>query len=373
MSRLLIIDDEDVLREELADILRFEGYDVSEANGGAAGIRIASEIIPDLIICDLMMPEIDGFGVLKALHEDESTRSIPFIFLTAKVSRETWRTTMERGADDYLTKPINHNELLRAIEVRLLRRNAMRDDMFNKIEIAKKNLTRLVAHELRTPLISINMVQEIISRKLGNMERGELEDLLSILDSGSRRMSHLVEQMVFLTWLETDTLTPDLIKENGDVIYVWELMTATINQARRFASKQADHPIETDYRDDQAAVLGNLSALRHALAELVSNALNYTAQDLPVYVAQWAVDRQVIITIFNQGAGIPPEKLRHVAQRFTQVDREKNEQQGLGLGYPLAAEIIAVHGGHIQIDSAVEKGTQITIQLPQHLLSATSD
>lgn len=366
MKKLLIIDDEKVLREEIADILRFEGYDVAEADGGEDGIRKATEIMPDLIICDLMMPGIDGYGVLAQLHATDKTRSIPFIFLTAKVSRDTWRETMERGADDYLTKPINHAELLRAIEIRLNRRNALRDDMFTEIEAAKKNLTRLVAHELRTPLISINMVQDIISRKLSTLGRAELEDLLGILDSGSRRMSHLVEQMVFLTWLETHTLTPESIAVEGDVIYIWELMTATINQARRFASRQKDHYIETDYRDEQATIMGNLAALKHALAELVSNALDFSSAASSVHIAQWVVEDTIYITIYNEGDGIPADKLPDVAARYTQVDRDKNEQQGLGLGYPLAAEIVHVHGGSIQIESRVGQGTQVTIQLPHY-------
>jgi two-component system, sensor histidine kinase and response regulator len=367
MARLLIIDDEEALREELADILRFEGYDVDVTSNGRHGVELASSLQPDLIICDLMMPGVDGYGVLQQLQSQPHTRSIPVILLTAQANYETWRKAMEHGADDYITKPINHTELLKAIEVRLVRYALLRTDMTNALESAKKSLTRMVAHELRTPLISINMVQEIISRKLNTINRTELVDLLAIMNAGSRRMSHLVEQMVFLMWPETQTLTAETIADNGDVIRVWELMTATVNQARQFASRQQNHPIETEYHDDQATILGNQAALKHGLAELVANALDFSAPRTPVHIRQWIANQHIVISIFNDGKGIPAGKINQVSQPYLQIDRDKQEQQGLGLGFPLAAQIIAVHGGSVQIGSVVNEGTQVTVQLPRHI------
>jgi len=119
MKRILIIDDHDQIRENIAEILSLGGYETFTAENGKKGVEIALEQLPDLVVCDIMMPELDGFGVLHLLRKNASTEHIPFIFLTAKVERSDFRKGMEMGADDYITKPFDDIELLNAIEIRL--------------------------------------------------------------------------------------------------------------------------------------------------------------------------------------------------------------------------------------------------------------
>src|ERR1700689_5120819 len=119
MRRLLVIDDHDDIRENIAEILTLAGYEVFTASNGKRGVEIALKEKPELIICDIMMPELDGYGVLHLLRKNEATLETPFIFLTAKSEKADFRKGMEMGADDYLTKPFDGIELLTAIEVRL--------------------------------------------------------------------------------------------------------------------------------------------------------------------------------------------------------------------------------------------------------------
>ncbi len=116
---ILIIEDNDDIRESTAEILEFSGYEVMQAGNGKAGVEMAGSHRPDLILCDIMMPELDGYGVLYLLSKNPDTDSIPFIFLTARAERVDFRKGMEMGADDYLTKPFDDIELLNAIEGRL--------------------------------------------------------------------------------------------------------------------------------------------------------------------------------------------------------------------------------------------------------------
>jgi DNA-binding response OmpR family regulator len=116
---ILIIDDQHDIRENIAEILSLAGYRTSTAENGKKGVEIALKDQPDLIVCDIMMPELDGYGVLHLLRKNTSTESIPFIFLTAKTERPDFRKGMEMGADDYITKPFDDIELLNAIEIRL--------------------------------------------------------------------------------------------------------------------------------------------------------------------------------------------------------------------------------------------------------------
>ncbi len=128
MKRILIIEDDTTMRENTAEILGLANYEVHTAPNGKAGSLIAKELKPDLIICDIMMPELDGWGVLHILSKDPKTSSIPFIFLTAKAEKSEIRKGMELGADDYLTKPFEETELLSAIEVRLRKKELLKNE-----------------------------------------------------------------------------------------------------------------------------------------------------------------------------------------------------------------------------------------------------
>src|SRR6478609_1833847 len=119
MKSILVIEDNKDLRENTAEILDLAGYKTFTAENGKKGVDIAVKEKPDVIICDIMMPELDGYGVLHLLRKNPDTQAIPFIFLTAKTERSDFRKGMEMGADDYITKPFEDIELLSAVETRL--------------------------------------------------------------------------------------------------------------------------------------------------------------------------------------------------------------------------------------------------------------
>ena len=121
MPNILLIEDQPQMRENVALILELNGFEVASAADGRQGVALAGANRPDLILCDVMMPELDGYGVLHLLRKDETMRAIPFIFLTAKGEKQEQRTGMNLGADDYLTKPCSEADLLSAIQVRLRR------------------------------------------------------------------------------------------------------------------------------------------------------------------------------------------------------------------------------------------------------------
>ncbi|MDX1315347.1 MAG: response regulator, partial [Eudoraea sp.] len=127
MKKVLLVEDDTVLRESTAELLELSNYQVFTAPNGISGVQVALEEKPDVIVCDIMMPEMDGYAVLKALSENDSTRTIPFIFLSAKTERSDVRKGMELGADDYLTKPFEEAELIGAIESRIAKMAILKD------------------------------------------------------------------------------------------------------------------------------------------------------------------------------------------------------------------------------------------------------
>lgn len=134
MKYILVIEDNQDVRENIADILELEGFKVATAENGRIGVELASQLFPDVIICDIMMPELDGYEVLEELNKNTQTSSIPFIFLTAKTEKTDLRKGMNLGADDYLTKPFTDKELLEAIESRVKKHDFLKKQFSRSID-----------------------------------------------------------------------------------------------------------------------------------------------------------------------------------------------------------------------------------------------
>ncbi len=134
MKKILLIEDNDEVRENTAEILELSNYEVIVAANGKIGVEKALEYLPDLIICDIMMPVLDGYGVLHAVHKNDSLKNIPFIFLTAKTERSDFRKGMELGADDYITKPFTGTELLNAVDGRIRKIDLLKQELLPGME-----------------------------------------------------------------------------------------------------------------------------------------------------------------------------------------------------------------------------------------------
>lgn len=158
MTKILVIEDEESVRENLLDLLEAENFETITAANGKIGINLARSVVPDLILCDMMMPEIDGYGVLTAVRQEPLTATIPFIFLTAKSAKADFRQGMDMGADDYLTKPFTRAELLKAIMNRLERQATLKKYLslsnqsgihtFSpKMQLIEMNLHRVIHQE----------------------------------------------------------------------------------------------------------------------------------------------------------------------------------------------------------------------------------
>lgn len=145
MKKVLLIEDDLILRENTAELLELWGYEVVTASNGKIGLNMATTHLPDIIVCDIMMPELDGYGVLEALAKNSVTKYIPFIFLSAKTERQDVRKGMDLGADDYITKPFQEEELVSAIESRIAKAAILKDERERILNVSEND-----SEELRT-------------------------------------------------------------------------------------------------------------------------------------------------------------------------------------------------------------------------------
>lgn len=221
MKKILVIEDEPSVRANILEILELEDYNGIGAENGLIGVLWALEHIPDLIICDVMMPELDGYGVLSTLRGEPQTATIPFIFLTAKADKTDFRQGMELGADDYLTKPFTNNELLSSIAARLEKQAAVMQQytierqgaagLESKMQELQQNvdtkdeLLKTAQQELSYLLSKINVALDMLKHTSAGAPRDRCVDILQ--EACNREMA-LLNQMPKLQ----NFLTPENVK-----------------------------------------------------------------------------------------------------------------------------------------------------------------
>lgn len=221
MTKVLVIEDDLKVRDNLIDILELEGFKTISAENGLMGVLLARAEQPDLIICDVMMPELDGYGVLEQLRQDQTTATIPFIFLTAKADRPDFRQGMELGADDYLTKPFTPTELRQAIATRLEKQAVVMQQYEQERDRARQyqqkaqeqqviaetqeELLKKLTSELRNPLSNINLAVRMLEQAASPQER---DRYLTVLKEECAREIALLNQMTQLQ----DLIMPGNIK-----------------------------------------------------------------------------------------------------------------------------------------------------------------
>src|SRR5437773_256158 len=173
-KKVLIIDDTDEIRMLISESLKLYGFETLVAADGEQGIKTAKQELPDLIICDIRMPKVDGYATLTALRDAETTATIPFIFLSGASEKIDMRRGMELGADDYLTKPFTHKELMAAVNARLDKQAELQRQSDKKLDELRGNITMALPHELRTPLNGIMGLANILIEDHGKLPPEEV-------------------------------------------------------------------------------------------------------------------------------------------------------------------------------------------------------
>ena len=204
MQKILVIDDDELVCEMIATSLQMEGFETIRAFDGTLGVEAARIHLPDLIVCDVVMPNLDGYGTLKALREKPATATIPFIFLTGQAAKSDMRQGMVLGADDFLTKPVMIAELVAAIRTRLQKQNLAKQETERKLDELRLNLSLSLPHEIRTPLSGIIGFAEVLRDDVKSLGAEEISEMAKIILKSATRLGHMVEN--FLTYAQLEML-----------------------------------------------------------------------------------------------------------------------------------------------------------------------
>lgn len=358
---ILVIEDEPAIRNDLVTILNLSDYNTLDAPNGRLGIELAQENLPDLIISDIMMPEVDGFAVLKELQKKTETSDIPFLFLSAKSAKLDIREGMSLGADDFITKPYDIDELLEAIKVRLKKSEKIEKKYNKKIEEFRSNVQRSMPHEIRTPLNIILGMTDFLKKNYKKMSEADILEMLDNVSDSGKRLNRLFENYLFYANLELISSSLDDIKylrtkstELCD-IFIREIVNTKVNQQNRLED------LKFELEEGRVKVAENY--LSKIIEEIIDNSLKFSEKGSTILVKTFKIKDNYHIWIKDKGRGMSPEQIKSIGA-YVQFERKVYEQQGNGLGITIVQRIVELHNGKLEIESVPNEFTNIKIQLP---------
>jgi len=362
MTTILVIEDETPIRENLVALLDAEGYEVISAANGRIGVEMARQRLPDLILCDVLMPELDGHGVYQELHQDPVTALIPFIFLTARATPADLRAGMALGADDYLTKPFTRDDLLRSVTTRLAKRTKITQYVQAKLDELRQSIARMLPHELRTPLTVIVGYSSILSENYDSLQPDELREIAEALQQAGQRLSRLIQRFLLNHELTQIVEDPEQVQMLRDQRV--QRTAALVERVARQQAQKADRMADLDLNLQDGPARIEESHLTYLLEELIENAFKFSPAGTPVRVNSKVSGDAVTITITDQGRGMTAAQMAEIGA-YVQLERRRYEQQGQGLGLVLARRIAELYGGRLTLHSIPDQGTTVSVELPR--------
>jgi two-component system, sensor histidine kinase and response regulator len=361
MKKILVIDDEEWLREMVHMALREKGFDVVEADNGATGIEAARRELPDLILCDVNMEKVNGYLTLSALRNEAATAAIPFILMTGLADNAGMRQGMELGADDYLPKPFAIEALYAAVEARLKKAQTLRQQAEKQLTDLRDNISMMLPHELRTPLNGIVAYGEILAADAAHLPPAEIAEMGRVIYDSGKRLERLIEN--FLIYAQLELLAADAQKVSA------LRHKQTSSPAKLIEERARAHAQAVERADDLVLELADQPMpisedyLAKIVDELVQNAFKFSEAGRRVHLALFPLPNGVALSVSDQGRGFSTEHITRVGA-YMQFDRKMHEQQGLGLGLTIAKRLTELHGGTLTIQSKRDSATTVTVKLP---------
>lgn len=360
MTTVLVVDDQFSARQLVSEILQSIGFQVIEATNGEAALWQAHKHQPDLILCDVEMPDLSGYEVLKALRKNASTATIPFIFLTAKADKRDQRQGMELGADDYLTKPFTAEELIGALKARLAKQNTLKTRSSPVLEQLHQGLTSTLPHELRTPLHGIIGLAQLLSMGPAVQNPAEVVEMASQILKSAERLERMIENLLLYGQLTTQSPQHEYLErlQQPQRLSVREQVASVAQQGaqrhKRLRDLQLDlQDLEIDY---------STFALQKICEELIDNAFKFSQPGTPVQVATHGSAAMLVIEVTNVGRGMTDSQIARIGP-YQQFDRNLYEQQGLGLGLMLVRTLAELTSGRLEIHSVPDQHMTVAVSL----------
>jgi signal transduction histidine kinase len=347
---ILVVDDDPAILMGLTLRIKRHGYQVISAKDGNEGLHKVKEHEPDLILSDVMMPFPDGFEMRRILRQDAKYESIPFIFLTARTEIQDRLRGFKEGADDYILKPFDTQELLARIDAVLQRvaserargRQQMKEQAQKEIEQIKQEILQNYHHELNTPITNILLPLEIVVNKRLNSPEEQIHFLRQAL-SNANRLGSLITDLILLTSIDQGTL--NRIRQPIDINL--HVIDPIRKRLEKYKVKELDFIPVIELKEEVSAPRREFT---QSVLHLVDNAFKFSPEKGKVILTIKDVEEGFTITVQDEGPGVPPELQEKVFERFYQASRgDSRKYEGLGVGLTIARAVFESNGGYVKI------------------------
>ncbi|MBN1446587.1 MAG: response regulator [Bacteroidetes bacterium] len=361
MKKIAVIEDEVIVRETIIERLTEASYHVVSAENGLLGIDLIREQQPDLVLCDIMMPNLGGYGVLEYIRKDPATSLIPFIFLSALSDKTDLRKGMLSGADDYLTKPFTKEELLNAVAVRLEKRETFAQNLRSALDMFRDSLSRSLPHEFLTPLNSILGLSNLLREHQAKFSDVEVDEMLGNIHQSGQRLLRLVQNYLRFAELESIRHDEDRLQSLSEERFGFpdSIIAETVDLATAQTKRKKDISVQAD----AGPLRMGIRDFEKIVEELVDNACKFSLDGTRIDVTGKHIDGLYELTVMDRGRGMSPQQIQSIGA-YQQFDRLQYEQRGVGLGLAIVHAIVEMYGGTMRIDSEQGKYTAVTVLLP---------
>jgi two-component system sensor histidine kinase/response regulator len=362
---LLVVDDDAANREVLSRRLVRQGHEVRTASSGREAMRILGDAAFDLVLLDIMMPEMDGYEVLGRIKADSRLQDIPVIMISALNELQSVVRCVEAGAEDYLTKPFNATLLKARIGASLEkkrgrdRESALFEQLqsnykrLQELEQQRDDMRNMIVHDLRTPLTALIIGIEML--EMDDTLSGTQQEIVAIAAGGGRTLLGMINDL-----LDVEKMESGSAQLQYDEVDAALLVAEAVAQVA-FLAEESRTTLVTDVAPNLPAFSGDAKKLSRTLVNLIGNAIKFTGVGAVTVSARQDDPETIHFTVRDTGPGIPAESFGRIFEKFGQLD---SRRVGTGLGLAFCKLAVEAHGGRIRVDSTLGEGSTFSFTIP---------
>ena len=363
---LLVVDDDETNRDVLSRRLKRQGHEVSTASNGPDALRLMRQSSFDMVLLDIMMPDMDGYEVLRNIKADETLRHIPVIMISALHEIESVVRCLDAGADDYLSKPFNPT-LLRARIGASLEKKRGRDretalyaqlhenyKRLQELEKLRDDMRNMIVHDLRSPLTAVIVGVEMLE-KHGSLNTTQRE-MMTIATAGGKTLLGMINDL-----LDIEKLESGMTELQYSDLSPAALVDGAVHQVASLAAA-SETSIVVEVPPALPPFAGDENKLSRTLVNLIANAIKFTPGGGTVAISASENDQFIRFAIRDTGQGIPSEAFQRIFEKFGQLDSRK---AGTGLGLAFCKLAVEAHGGRIGVESTPGSGSTFSFTIPR--------
>jgi len=365
-GRLLVVDDDPANREVLCRRLERQGHDVQTVSSGLDAMRILGEASFDLVLLDIMMPEMDGYEVLGRIKSDSTLQHIPVIMISALNELQSVVRCVEAGAEDYLTKPFNATLLKARIGVSLEkkrgrdRESALFEQLQNnyqrlqELERQRDDMRNMIVHDLRTPLTALMIGIEML--ETDSTLSATQQEIIAIAAGGGRTLLGMINDL-----LDVEKMESGSTELQYDEIHAAPLVARALEQVTLLA-EESRTALVAEVAADLPPFSGDSKKLTRTLVNLIGNAIKFTGAGTVTVTAHQHDPQTIRFAVRDTGQGIPAESFGRIFEKFGQLDTKR---VGTGLGLAFCKLAVEAHGGRILVESTPGTGSTFSFTIPR--------